>query len=228
MTHIGHREGSVGGHEVVILEVGGDVEVGAGAAGVADHRGAGSGAEGYAAHLFRGHVAVTNRPHMQQFAHPAQILKGIDRFGEFADDAESHPFGLARGLQQFETGDPEQFGQAPAHAARSAVEVRVTGIEDRTAADGPLDAALHHVGRIEPLQRMEDDRMVGDDQIAPFGLGLVEDLIGYVDRQQRLVHFVVAAADDEAGIVVGLLPAKRCKAFDYVGYFLDFHICIHL
>ena len=34
MAYIGHGEGLIGCHEVVVLEVGGDIEPGAGAAGV--------------------------------------------------------------------------------------------------------------------------------------------------------------------------------------------------
>lgn len=49
----------------------------------------------------------------------------------------------------------------------------MAGIERDAAADGPLDAALHGIGRVEALERMEDDGMVRDDQVAPFALGLV-------------------------------------------------------
>ena len=45
MTYIRHREGLVGRHEVVVLHVGGDVDVGPGTARFADQRGPGPGAD---------------------------------------------------------------------------------------------------------------------------------------------------------------------------------------
>ena len=99
----------------------------------------------------------------------------------------------------------------------------MAGIERNAAADGPLDAALHLIGRIEPLEGMENDRMVRDDQIAPLALGFGHHLVGDIHGQQRLAHLVVGPAHDQPGVVVRLLPRQRRKTLDDVGYFPDKH-----
>ena len=99
----------------------------------------------------------------------------------------------------------------------------MTGVERYSPTDRPLDAPLHISSRIEPLEGMENDRMVRDYQIAPRLLRLVEHLFGHIDSQQRLMHFVLGPSHDKAGIVVRFLQTERSISFDHFGNILDFH-----
>ena len=118
MAYIGHGEGLIGCHEVVVLEVGGDVEPGAGAAGVADERGSGPGAEGDADNPLGGDVAVADDPHREAFADPLQKIDRPDRLGQVPDDAEAHPL-LGRGLQQLQAAADRLFAdRACGHVLR--------------------------------------------------------------------------------------------------------------
>ena len=62
----------------------------------------------------------------------------------------------------------------------------MTGVERYSPTDRPLDAPLHISSRIEPLEGMENDRMVRDYQIAPRLLRLVQHLFGHIDLS--LIH----------------------------------------
>ena len=99
----------------------------------------------------------------------------------------------------------------------------MTGVERYSPADRPLDAPLHIRGRIEPLEGMENDRMVRDYQIAPRLFRLIQHLFGHIDGQQRLMHFVLGPSHDETGIVIRLLQTERSISFDHFGNILDFH-----
>ena len=166
---------------------------------------------------------MADGPHPEAPTHPVQILNHVDRLGQIAHDTEPDAIARRSGLQHLERRNSQLLGQTPAHTAGSAVQVRMTGVEGNAVTNGPFDTPLHGIGRIEPFQGMEDDRMVGDDQITPFVAGLVEHLLGDVHGQQCPVNLIVAAADDQSRIVIRLLPSKRRKTFDSIGYFLDFH-----
>ena len=151
-------------------------------------------------------------------------LHGVNSFRQFAHDAEPRAVPGLRRLENPKVPHAQHFGQPPAHAPGGAVEVGVAGVERDPAADGPLDAPLDGISRVEPLERAEDDRMMRDHQIAPFGFGLVQHLFGNIHGQQGLVHLVVGAADDKSRIVIRFLPLKWGKAFDDVGYLSDNHM----
>ena len=99
----------------------------------------------------------------------------------------------------------------------------MTGVERYSPTDRPLDAPLHISSRIEPLEGMENDRMVRDYQIAPRLLRLVQHLLGHIDGQQRLMHFVLGPSHDKTGIVVRFLQTERSISFDHFGNISDFH-----
>ena len=115
----------------------------------------------------------------------------------------------------------QHLGQPPAHPPGGAVQVGVARIERNAAADSPFDAALHLVCRIEALERMENDRMVRDDHVAPFAFGLGHHFVRDVHGQQRPVHLVVRAPHDQACVVVRFLPCERCETLDDIGHFPD-------
>ena len=166
---------------------------------------------------------MTHDAHAERSLDMAHELHGRHGSRQFAHHAEPDLRVGRGGLQHTQVRHAQHLGQPPAHPLRRAVEIGVTGIERNAAADGPLDAALHLIGRIEPLEGMENDRMVRDDQIAPLALGFGHHLVGDVHGQQRLAHLVVGPAHDQPGVVVRLLPRQRRKTLDDVGYFPDKH-----
>ena len=102
----------------------------------------------------------------------------------------------------------------------------MAGVEGDAATDRPLHAPFDVSGGVEPLEGMEHQRMVGQDQVAPLPFGLVHHLVRHIDGDQRPPHLVLRATDDQPGIVIRLLQSERSETLDHVGYRFDLHIRI--
>ena len=95
MAYIGHREGIIGGHEVVVLEVRGEVELRPRAPRVADHRRPRPGAHRHAPHRRRGDVAVADDPHVEPLADLLHEIPRRNLLRKLAHDPETDAFASA-------------------------------------------------------------------------------------------------------------------------------------
>ena len=111
MTYIRHREGLVGRHEVVVLHVGGDVDVGPGTARFADQRGPGPGADRHAAHPGCRYVTVPYDAHLKPPLDNPHKLHGVNDFRQFAHDAEPRAVPGLRRLEDPKVPHAQHFGQ---------------------------------------------------------------------------------------------------------------------
>ena len=224
MADIRHREPSRRGHEVVIFQIGRQIELGARTQGFAEERPAGTGTNRHAAHPFAHDPAVAQRPDAEPPPRLAQIVERRHGFGQLAHHAETHPLALVgRRRQHTQRTDSQLGGQPPAHAVRGTVQVGVAGVERDVPAHGPRHAPLHVIGFVESFERMEDDRMMRHDEVATLLLGFGEHLLGHVHGQQGTADLPFGIAHHQTGIVVFLLQRKRRETLDRVGYLLDFH-----
>lgn len=94
MADIRHREPSRRGHEVVIFQIGRQIELGARTQGFAEERPAGTGTNRHAAHPFVHDPAVRNAPTREPPPRLAQIVERRHGFGQLAHHAETHPLAL--------------------------------------------------------------------------------------------------------------------------------------
>ena len=111
MTYIRHREGLVGRHEVVVLHVGGDVDVGPGTARFADQRGPGPGADRHAAHPGCRYVTVPYDAHLKPPLDDPHKLHGVNSFRQFAHDAEPRAVPGLRRLENPKVPHAQHFRQ---------------------------------------------------------------------------------------------------------------------
>lgn len=110
MAYICYREDFIGCHEVVVLQVCGDVNIGPCAACFADQRSPGAGADRHAAHRGSRRVAVPYDLHAEFPPDKLHKLHGVNGFWQFAHYAESHALAGFRGLQHPEVSDAQYFG----------------------------------------------------------------------------------------------------------------------
>ena len=82
MADIRHREPSRRGHEVVIFQIGRQIELGARTQGFAEERPAGTGTNRHAAHPFVHDPAVAQRPDAEPPPRLAQIVERRHGFGQ--------------------------------------------------------------------------------------------------------------------------------------------------
>ena len=117
MTYIRHREGLVGRHEVVVLHVGGDVDVGPGTARFADQRGPGPGADRHAAHPGCRYVTVPYDAHLKPPLDDPHKLHGVNSFRQFAHDAEPRAVPGLRRLENPKVPHAQHFGKTTLYAS---------------------------------------------------------------------------------------------------------------
>ena len=201
MSGVGEDEASFGALEVVVFEVGGEVEVGFCGDGVGEEVGTGTAAEGDATDATVGVVEGGAYCRLvRQLLHFQQERIGGHGLRELTDDA-----GADVGFVLPEDGavlEAQFLGEDAADAPGEVVEVGVGGVDG----DGVADEADDHtpgLGAVgEAFDAGEDEGVVGDDEVEPPGDALVDDLGGEVEGHECAAVGGGAFAEEEAGVVV--------------------------
>ena len=203
MAHIGYYHASLAAHEVVISQIGRQIEVGLRGESIANERAAGARTYGHATYAAAWRYAVVAYgTHRECLLYASQEICGILLLYKLAYGAEACRRVGGKWLQHRNAAKAYLLGQMPAHAVRRAVEIGMAGVQSDAAAYGALDAALDVGGRVEALHGVEDYGVVRYYDVASVSLGLVEHLLGNVYGQQRMVHLLLVSPDDQPRVVV--------------------------
>ena len=224
MSDVCNHEFAVGIEEVVVFEIRREVDVGSRPFGGGHHGGSGSGAEGCAPNRRPRDAAVPYALEREPVAYSPQELLRRQHVFRFADDSESRTGHLrGGGFEKYNVPQPQKIAQHLAHALRGAVEVGVAGVERDAAAYGFGHRAFDVAAPGEAFQRMENDRVVGEDEARSHFGGFGNDTFGRIHANQGAVDFRFGVAHEEPRIVVTLLKEERGGLFQNGCYLFYFH-----
>jgi hypothetical protein len=98
----------------------------------------------------------------------------------------------------------------------------MAGIDGNMVADGLDDHPFHLCAAGQAFQGPEDHRVVGDDQVAVVGQGLLQHGRGAVQRHQHAGNFLFGIAGLQARIIVAFLKREGGELFQTGRYFFYF------
>ena len=113
-------------------------------------------------------------------------------------------------------------------AVRGVVETCVRRIYGDAGAHGPDRAALLVGGVADLPERLENQRVVREHEVAAEPLGLVHYSFSYVKTHEHPAYLIAGRAYLKSGVVEIILVPQGCAAFDDIDYILEFHSFIHL
>ena len=221
MAHI-HEHEAFRSKEVVIGNVGGDVQLRAlgpglgnfSAATAAKKRDPGDG-------RLQGLRALDN-PEAELLLHVAQCLLSGHGSGEFADAAEADGT-VFFGHHDANVLELQPAGHGTADTGDDFVGRGMGGIDGHAFPDSLHDGGSHGVFAVDAPHTLEDERMVRHHHVAAFRNSLVNEGRGAVKPHQHAMDFVLGRADDKAAIVPAFLNAERCECFQHRGNIAYFH-----
>ena len=103
--------------------------------------------------------------------------------------------------------------QTLVHTVGHVIQVGVDGVQLNALANGRHDRALHVRRPGEPLQPLEYDGMMGNNQVGSARCGLGDDFLRAIERHQHTRDLGIPIADEQSGIVIRLLQRGRCPRF---------------
>ena len=119
----------------------------------------------------------------------------------------SNPAHPIRTLKRLDILQPKRSRKGVVDPARSLIQIGVGGNHADPGANEPGDkaAALHCP------ERVENHRMMADDEIAAVFHRLINDAFGHVERNKAVLHLCVGVPEQEPYIVKLLRRVKRRK-----------------
>ena len=126
-------------------------------------------------------------------------------------------------VEELHTSHPQFVGHAERHTLPGTVHIGVGAVDGDVVLDGHGHGALHGRAAHDLFQTVENEWVVGDDQIETAVNGLGDNRLGGIGAQEHASDVGLGVAHLDTCIVPLLLQSQGGILLDGIGYLSDFH-----
>ena len=152
--------------------------------------------------------------------------RGLDVANDAATSCGACPVAIGRDIvavEELHTCHPQFVGHTERHTLPGAVHVGMGAVDGDIVLDGHGHGALHGRAAHDLFQTVENERVVGDDQIETAINGLGDNRLSRIGAQEHASDVGLGIAHLDARVVPLLLQSQWGILLDGIGYLSDFH-----
>ncbi len=219
MTYI-HDHEAIGSEEMMVVEVGADVELGPGGHRRRDHVRAGP-----AAHRHAGDAAGRGRTpeglEVEFLLDQTYRIFSRNRLWEVAHGTQTDSGRLR--IEDLDVLQPEPQSHLPAHPFDCLVRRSMKPVDQNPRPDGLHDGICNRIARMKLLDAPENQGMMRHDHVRARLLGLPDQFHGAVQTEHYPMHLGIGRANAQACVVPLLLSGERGEVLQDLHYLPGFH-----